>query len=324
MTKRTHVACFFAATASLFVLGIGDAYAKVEKKVTLCHVPPGNPANAHTITVGESAASAHLAHGDEVGECPTGCRSNAACDDGNPCTSDSCATSGDCFHAPVSCDDGNPCTGNFCDQAKGCVSVADDDASCDDGNECTSADRCAGGTCHGSPIAGCCRTSADCDDGAACTVDGCVAGSCTNQPRDCAVADKCLAGFCDSSGACDVAPVSCDDSNFCTDDSCDAAAGCIHTATTTPPESSEVSCADGLDNDCDGAVDSADSDCGYCGDGVVQADHPYCLVSNCPSCVHNPPCSTGEVLVSGEECDDGNTITTDGCDECILTNPTPD
>jgi len=35
-----------------------------EDKVTICHIPPGNPANAHTITVGGPAVYAHLAHGD--------------------------------------------------------------------------------------------------------------------------------------------------------------------------------------------------------------------------------------------------------------------
>ncbi len=36
-------------------------------KVTICHIPPGNPANAHTITVGAPAVAAHEAHGDDVG-----------------------------------------------------------------------------------------------------------------------------------------------------------------------------------------------------------------------------------------------------------------
>ena len=35
-------------------------------KVTLCHIPPGNPANAHLITVGAPAVKAHLRHGDVV------------------------------------------------------------------------------------------------------------------------------------------------------------------------------------------------------------------------------------------------------------------
>ena len=40
-----------------------------EEKVTICHRPPGNPANEHTITVGAPAVPAHLAHGDSIGAC---------------------------------------------------------------------------------------------------------------------------------------------------------------------------------------------------------------------------------------------------------------
>jgi hypothetical protein len=40
-------------------------------KVTICHSPPGNPSNAHTITIGSPAARAHLANhsGDSEGSC---------------------------------------------------------------------------------------------------------------------------------------------------------------------------------------------------------------------------------------------------------------
>lgn len=41
----------------------------IEDQVTICHVPPGNPDNAHTIVVGAAAVNAHLAHGDFEGEC---------------------------------------------------------------------------------------------------------------------------------------------------------------------------------------------------------------------------------------------------------------
>ena len=41
-------------------------------KVDVCHVPPGNPNNPHTIRVDESALAAHLAEhpNDTVGKCP--------------------------------------------------------------------------------------------------------------------------------------------------------------------------------------------------------------------------------------------------------------
>ena len=38
--------------------------------VAICHVPPGNPDNEHTITVGEPAVDAHVDnHGDSMGSC---------------------------------------------------------------------------------------------------------------------------------------------------------------------------------------------------------------------------------------------------------------
>jgi hypothetical protein len=44
-----------------------------EDKVTICHIPPGNPENRHTIVVGASAVPAHLElHGDSIGECGGG------------------------------------------------------------------------------------------------------------------------------------------------------------------------------------------------------------------------------------------------------------
>ena len=42
---------------------------EAEAAVTLCHVPPGNPDAAHTVTVGAPAVPAHLAHGDTEGVC---------------------------------------------------------------------------------------------------------------------------------------------------------------------------------------------------------------------------------------------------------------
>jgi hypothetical protein len=55
------------------VLGIWGFTMDGSEKVTICHIPPGNPENAHTITVGESAVAAHLEnHGDYIGACGEG------------------------------------------------------------------------------------------------------------------------------------------------------------------------------------------------------------------------------------------------------------
>ena len=40
-----------------------------EKKITICHYPPGNPNNPQEISIPESAWKAHEAHGDVMGKC---------------------------------------------------------------------------------------------------------------------------------------------------------------------------------------------------------------------------------------------------------------
>jgi hypothetical protein len=51
----------------------GGVSTDVSARVTLCHIPPGDPANAQTIVVGQAAVPAHLAHGDYLGECAQAC-----------------------------------------------------------------------------------------------------------------------------------------------------------------------------------------------------------------------------------------------------------
>lgn len=41
-----------------------------DKKITICHIPPGNNQNPQTIEINESAWPAHEAHGDTKGACP--------------------------------------------------------------------------------------------------------------------------------------------------------------------------------------------------------------------------------------------------------------
>ena len=40
-----------------------------EAKMTICHIPPGNPSKAKTLSIGTSAWPAHQAHGDKEGAC---------------------------------------------------------------------------------------------------------------------------------------------------------------------------------------------------------------------------------------------------------------
>ncbi|HXV38985.1 MAG TPA: hypothetical protein VD699_05390, partial [Nitrosopumilaceae archaeon] len=41
----------------------------IGKKIKICHIPPGNPDNAHTIKISKKALAKHLAHGDHTGRC---------------------------------------------------------------------------------------------------------------------------------------------------------------------------------------------------------------------------------------------------------------
>jgi len=51
-----------------------------KKKTTVCHIPPGNPANAHTICVGNAAVAAHVRnHGDPVGDHAGPCANEIPC-----------------------------------------------------------------------------------------------------------------------------------------------------------------------------------------------------------------------------------------------------
>ncbi len=72
MRSRTTIVLALVIALVLPALAAGAAPGqKADKgKVEECHVPPGNPGNAHTISVSRNALNAHLAHGDTEGECP--------------------------------------------------------------------------------------------------------------------------------------------------------------------------------------------------------------------------------------------------------------
>ena len=49
-----------------------DKRREAQPKIAVCHCPPGNPDNCHTIVIGALAVDAHLAHGDTIGPCANG------------------------------------------------------------------------------------------------------------------------------------------------------------------------------------------------------------------------------------------------------------
>jgi hypothetical protein len=193
---------------------------------------------------------------------PTGCSGNAACDDHNPCTDDTCDLgTGACQHTPntAACDDGNACT--TVDQCSGGSCQGSGAPSCDDLNACTT-DSC-------DPAVGCVHPAVACDDSSSCTDDACDPaagctyvdnGSCVAPPpdagsdagadagapgcannADCDDGNQCTSDACNG-GACQHGDISasCNDNDGCTVDSCDPQTGCGHVAATDG-----TSCDDG-------------------------------------------------------------------------------
>ena len=140
---------------------------------------------------------------DETGDVcvPSGCTSDADCDDGLFCTVDSCdVATGQCgaisacppailgcVQVNASCDEDN-------DQ---CLDFADDSL-CDNGMFCDGSETCDAdtGECQlGVPV--------DCDDGVGCTVDSCndTTDACDNAPDDGLCPDDGL--FCSGTEFCD-------------------------------------------------------------------------------------------------------------------------
>lgn len=76
--RRIGASVFALLACVLFSVALLTAHAQNpkptpgEEKCTVCHVPPGNPPNYQTITIGCSAVEAHMRNnpGDCLGPCP--------------------------------------------------------------------------------------------------------------------------------------------------------------------------------------------------------------------------------------------------------------
>jgi hypothetical protein len=68
MTKKLA----FGSLLTVLAISAVAVFADSPGKVDVCHIPPGNPANAHVINVSVRAVPAHLAHGDSLGDCSDG------------------------------------------------------------------------------------------------------------------------------------------------------------------------------------------------------------------------------------------------------------
>ena len=301
-------ACALFAATTLLSL---PAFAKPAGKVEICHIPPGNPANAHTIKVSGNAIKAHLKHGDYLGPCGASCED--LCNDGNACTEDYCEQ-GECLHSVVDCNDGNQCTTDSCDEATGCEYDARLGAACagEDALNCTlNTGLCNGNDdCILTPKEDCCEDDAECADEDLCTIEVCDADN-KCMPAGvvpCVPQDACWESGCDgSSGECVDMEVSCDPGP-CESGSCDAVDGCIFTPI-------PGCCIDDDDPLCDDQNNCTSDACVY----DMVAGYNACENTVC----HDPvaPCQDYDTcdeqcspITSDRDCSDGTVCTYDSCD----------
>ncbi len=223
------------------------------------------------------------------------------CDPGGTCLTGSTCQAGVCEGAlSKDCNDGNPCTDDSCDEDSGCINALRTGA-CDDGDICTTNDECIGTQCLGTG-------SLDCDDDNPCTADGCddVLG-CVHEPIEgpcddgnaCTWADKCVVGACKGQF------IACDDGDPCTSDGCDPQIGCVATPKDGPgcgPPPGAV-CGNGqceAGESCPTCPSDCKCDASTCGDGTCQ---PAESCATCPSdCPCNPNSCGNGVCEAGETC----------------------
>jgi cysteine-rich repeat protein len=244
-----------------------------------------------------------------------------ACDDGEPCSFGEACAAGKCGGSqPVNCNDGNPCTSDSCAPGKGCLHDPADGLPCYDGNPCTLDDHCLAGAC--APGAW-----AECDDGNPCTDDACAAdGSCvhTAEAAPCDDGNKCTQGDACTDGVCKgVLPVDCNDGNLCTDDSCLPPEGCTHSLNTVPCDDGSVcttgdACKSGV---CAGAGALTCEDLNACTDDSCDKKLGCLHVPNAKPCDDGNACTTDDQCSDGWcksaellACDDKNLCTDDWCD----------
>lgn len=248
----------------------------------------------------------------------------APCNDGNGCTTGDRCAGGICAGTPLSCDDGNPCTDDSCNAALGSCVHHDNIRPCDDGQLCTRDDTCRNGRCTGTPY-----LPPVCDDSNACTDNACDPqanggrGGCviTNNTAPCDDGQFCTRDDLCRDGRCTGTPYlppACDDSNVCTDNACDPAAnggrgGCVITDNNAP-------CDDGLF--CTGADRCSG---GQCSSGPPRdcSDGNLCTIDACDegaaTCRH-----TGDPSKAGQSCDDLSLCTSgDVCDASGTCSGTP-
>lgn len=248
---------------------------------------------------------------------------SATCSDANACTDQDTCGGGKCKGTAVLCDDKNPCTTDSCDQKSGCQFAANT-AACDDGNACTGNDACAAGSCTGQPGACPCAADADCkdkNDSNLCNgvlyCDKTIATpSCKINPASVVVCDPKDDGFC-AVAKCDTATGSCGLSPQNQGKPCNDGTAC------TLQDSCTAGKCSGAPLLCDDANACTNDACDSTAGCTHKANAAPC--SDGDACTLGDVCTAGACKVTPKTCDDGYACSADTCDKasgaCAFTLP---
>jgi hypothetical protein len=248
------------------------------------------------------------------------CETDAECDDGLGCTADEC-TSARCVSTPndALCTDGPD---GACNVTTGCqYSVCEVGVTCHAG-PCETP-RCIGTTCDPvsmcAPDEVCCGGACmTCDDGNACTDDGCDGTACTHAPRDgqpcedglyCTGAEVCTGSSC--ANAPDRCPgLTCDEDEArcldCTDDSqcMDEVTPGLCTGVSGAPVCSTM------------GMRTITTRTGRCVDGACAADPPTMSMESCVRPTDGTMCNDSMFCNGPDQCT-GGTCTAGTTNPCV-------
>ena len=240
------------------------------------------------------------------------------CDDGDVCTVVDKCLQGECAAGvEVNCNDGNPCTDDSCTPESGCIHL-DNDLACNDGDVCTTGDQCAGGACLGGQ-------QLVCDDNNVCTDESCLPDvGCTHvaNQAECDDGNACTEGDYCEDGQCSFGgPKICVDADPCTDNICDPAVGCIVTLNEAPCDDGDIcTLADHCHlGGCIGGVELACEDGDSCTDDSCNPLLGCQFAFNAATCDDGDPCTLEDACAFGKcsgqakQCDDQNPCSDDSC-----------
>jgi MYXO-CTERM domain-containing protein len=249
--------------------------------------------------------------------------------------------------ADQQCDDGNPCTTDTCDVATGTCSYTNNKVGCSTGNACTMFDTCAGGVCVPGPNK---PNGSACTDANLCMQNHvCMNGMCiASNPVTCTALDGChMVGACvPSTGLC-TNPVkvdgsACDDMNPCTKTDTCMGGVCMGTSPVMCPAPDSCHLPTTCDMTSGMCNNAALPDGTACDDGNACTQTDTCMAGVCVGgnpvdCTVKDQCHlmgmcdptsgtcTSTNKTDGTACDDGNACTkADACQggTCVGTKVT--